>query len=92
MGQRFRRRRHAPQAPFVEGESGFLGGRPSLDLHEGHDPAAPGDEVDLADGGTHPSAEDLPPLELEPERRQPFRPPASLLRPLPRHLSFSARS
>ena len=84
-----------PAQPIVvEGDGGaFLGGA-RLDLDEGDDFAAAGNQVDFAARDARPLGEDPPAAKSQPPGRQPFRAPAAPLRldPPVQRLSSRARA
>ena len=82
----------AAQAVIVERQAAPRLAGAGLDLDEGEDAAAAGDEVDLADRRAGADGEDAPALEPQPPGGEPLRPPPAALGLLPRHLSFCARS
>jgi hypothetical protein len=83
---------HPAEAVIVKRDGGFLLSRSGLYLHEDEGPAAPRDQVHLADWGACAAGEDLPALELEPEGGDGLGAAAAPLGPLPLHLSACARS
>ena len=58
--------RDAAQAVAVEREAGRFAGRALLDLDEGDDASAAGDEIDLAAVDPRPTREDSPAVEAKP--------------------------
>jgi hypothetical protein len=69
----------APEPVPVERDIGSLARRPRLHLDEGQHPAAPGDNVHLADAGTDPLAKDRPTLQPQIPGGERLRPPAAAL-------------
>ena len=62
-----------PQAVAVQGDVGSLPGGARLHLDKGQCLAAPGDQIDLADGSTDPLSEDAPALAAKVPGRGRFR-------------------
>lgn len=66
LGKLLGRRRDPAQPVPVEGEVGGRAGRALLDLDEGDDSPAPGNEVDFAAMHAHPLPKDPPAVEAKP--------------------------
>ena len=90
--QRLGRGGDAAQPVIVERQGGAVLAGARLDLDEGEDAAAPGDQVDLADRRAGAHGEDPPALQPQPPGGEPLGPAAAALGLLVFHLSFCARS
>ena len=71
--------RDPPQPVMVEGEARAILSGARLDLDEGDDAAAAGDQVDLAAGDAGAAGEDPPALEPKPPGGEVLGAPAALL-------------
>ena len=90
--QCFRRGHHPAQPVIVQGEIRAFPCGARLDFDEGDHLAAPGDQVDLADGCAGACRQDVPAVQPELPGRKPLGPPPVALRPLAFHFSCWARS
>ena len=86
--------RDPAQPVAVEREGGGVDARTSLDLDERQDPAAAGDDIDLAARNPRPPGEDSPTAETKPPGGNGLGAAAAFLRPLAlnRRESSSARA